>query len=925
MVAMFEFLDRMVAVFEYLDQLARPLLEALLNSLWQGMLIAALVWVLLRMMRTASATTRHAVWMTGLLAISTLPIISLMVDRGGVAKETIRAPNPALAIARSFQPPVTLDFNQLDSKPPLAIAAEPIWSPIILPADHGNQIWQAQQLMMPENPFGQLPRIALLAAPAADVEARNLTQKWTDQFLGGRTPMIAVCLWLIVVTGMLARIAHSYGFIFQLRRRLELAPEPQCDRMRELAESFGIRRSIDLFISRQVSMPVTVGSLQPMIILPPDLAGSLTGGEFDSILAHELAHIKRWDYLTNLLQRIVQAFLFFHPAVWLIGKQLMIERELACDDWAMKTCEPRRYANCLARLVEILNESKPRPAVRLAAAGILFGKHVITRRVEMILNRDRNRATAVSKPALLYAIGLALSFVVVCSLLQPVIAVPAGQKPGKPAKKASKPAAPSQPRSQSVTPPATPAAEPDEFPGLPELADLPETPEPPEPPMAVIAGADWPDREDDLIEPPTPPAQPAIVTAPMAPIPPVAPWAQEGVTARPSPAPRPAPAPWPAPAVATTIAGSLAEWGQDDRSKTPVIPEAELLGVLVDIVKKDADPKVREEALQGIYRFRSDAAINALIGLYDSMGDVKVKSQIIGYLIRRNGDNSKAIAKLTSIVKSEQNEDLRNRAIRYLGAVKGDDGANNLIQIYDSLQDQKSKLYVIQSLGHNKSRKAVDKLIQIAKNDSDPAVRQSAVRALYGIDSRLYLDLLDGNRARIGMTIPIPEINLRFPNPVGSVFGEVDRRVWEEANERMREKLDDIWDRRRQDFKFNELELEKLDEMIKKMEIELPKFKLKLKDIEDGKIIDLRRQEIGSIESQLRLHKSALAAQLAKRRASLGEANPKVLETQRRIEVIEKDLATVRQLQRPQPRPAIRVMQPLAQPRARAVSRASSD
>lgn len=540
----------------------------------------------------------------------------------------------------------------------------------------------------------------------------------------------------------------------------------------------------------------------------------------------------------------------------------------------------------------------------------------------MILNRNRNCATAVSKPALLYAIGLALSFVVVCSLLQPVIAVPAGQKPGKPAKKASK-AAPSQPRSQATTPAAVQAIEGDEFPDLPDLPELPGFPEPPEPPVAAIAGVDWPIQpiqpiqpihEDELIVPPTPPAQPAAATAP---VPPVAAWPQEGVAT-----PRPVPAPWPAPAVATTIAGSLAEWVQDDRNKTPVIPETELLGVLVDIVKKDADPKVREEALQGIYRFRSDAAINALIGLYDSMSDVKVKSQIIGYLIRRNGDNSKAIAKLTSIVKSEQNEDLRNRAIRYLGAVKGDDGANNLIQIYDSLQDQKAKLYVIQSLGHNKSRKAVDKLIQIAKNDSDPAVRQSAVRALYGIDSRLYIDLLDRNRARIGVLGP--DMNLIVPN-VGNIMNEVNRKAWEEANERWREKLDDVWERHRQNFKFNQMDLEKLDEMIKKLEIELPKIQLKLKDIEDGKIIELRRQEIGNVESQLRLHKSALTAQLAKQRASLGETNPKVLETQRRIEVIEKNLATVRQLQRPQPRPAIRVMRPVATPRARAVSRVSSN
>src|SRR5262249_58151476 len=120
---------------------------------------------------------------------------------------------------------------------------------------------------------------------------------------------------------------------------------------------------------------------------------------------------------------------------------------------------------------------------------------------------------------------------------------------------------------------------------------------------------------------------------------------------------------------------------------------------------------VRNEALQGIYRLRSDAAINALIQLYDGAGDAKVKGEIIGYLLRREGDNSKAIAKLTAIAKSEQNEELRNKAIRYLGNVKGDEGAANLIQIYDGLQDQKMKQFVIRSLAYNKSRKDVTKLI----------------------------------------------------------------------------------------------------------------------------------------------------------------------------------------------------------------------
>src|SRR5262245_30226746 len=203
-----------------------------------------------------------------------------------------------------------------------------------------------------------------------------------------------------------------------------------------------------------------------------------------------------------MLQRAVQAYLFFHPAVWFICKQLTIERELACDDWAVKTCEPRRYASCLTKLVEALNESKPHRLQRVAATGIggiVFGKHVISRRVEMILNRDRNATTAVAKPAMLYAIGLVTMFVAVCSLISPVIAVPLGQKAAKQARKENKATAPAKSQEFLPLPPAptVPSLPPDavdlvEPPNIADIPDVPDIPEPPEAQLPPIPDNDSP-------------------------------------------------------------------------------------------------------------------------------------------------------------------------------------------------------------------------------------------------------------------------------------------------------------------------------------------------------------------------------------------------------------------------------------------------
>jgi hypothetical protein len=307
---------------------------------------------------------------------------------------------------------------------------------------------------------------------------------------------------------------------------------------------------------------------------------------------------------------------------------------------------------------------------------------------------------------------------------------------------------------------------------------------------------------------------------------------------------------------------------------------------------------------------RSDAAINALIQLYDGVSDVKVKSEIIGYLLRREGDNSKAIAKLTTIAKSEQNEELRNRAIRYLGNVKGDDGANTLIQIYDGLQDPKMKQYVIRSLAANKSRKAIDKLIQIAKNDSDPAVRQYAVRSLYGIDSRLYLELIDKERPqpRIGMLdgsglFVAPrafEFNgkaFEFDTKKWEEWQRDWQRKWEEQNDRMREMIDKL--------RIEGLEKLKIDDLQNRLRIEMPKLELQLKELEDKVRLGYQFDRIGSVESQLRLQLATVEAQLTALRAQYTDTHPKTAEVRNLRNALERQLNSVRSMRTTTPRPAI--------------------
>ncbi len=735
---------------EHYDLLARLLLQSLLNSLWQGTTIVILVWLLLRLIGRVSATTRHAIWLVSLLAIGVLPFLPVL------PATTPQAPSLAASSAK---------IKGQEATPPELVLRSAIATENQQSASHSSeqQIEEAKNLgrtvswpSLPASAWDQVSgELTVHLTPATvsssvtaftQVERKTWLQRWSERWLSGSLPLLLISLWLAVCALMLWRILRSYLGLFRLRRTLCPLPSEQSERVKRLAESFGLKRQIRAGVSSEVAMPMTIGWIKPLIILPQGLMTGLSESEFDSIAAHELAHIKRCDYLTNLLQRLIQAYFFFHPAVWVIGHRLVVERELACDDWAVQmTGEARRYASCLTRLVEALSESKP----LAVATGMIFGKHVISRRIEMILNPSRNATTFISKPALLSAIGLAALSLTVSLFLAPVIAVPLLQNSNTGVKAQNSGASTKEQEAEKtllagiLSPKAARSVAPktvdatsvglldDLLPDRPWLL-LPDE-------LAVVAAST---PEVEMLSSPDARLVPKAIS-----------FFSMQEAQLPLPAPLPPPAPI-APAV-----GTLADHLVLEKSDNPVISESELLAVLTEIAKRDADPKVRSEALQGIYRLRSEASVNALLKLYDEISDVQMKKEILGYLIRRQGDNSKAIAKLVSVAKTEKDEELRKQALRQLLDVKGDEGANSLIEIYDSLQDAGMKQTVIRYLAYNKSRKAVDKLIQIAKTDPDPAIRQMAIRILSGIDGRLFIEMLDRPRSGISLNVH-PDIKL---------------------------------------------------------------------------------------------------------------------------------------------------------------------
>jgi bla regulator protein BlaR1 len=117
------------------------------------------------------------------------------------------------------------------------------------------------------------------------------------------------------------------------------------------AKSLNITQKVTVGLSHMVDVPCIVGFLKPVILLPITLSTYLEAEEIEAILMHELAHIKRNDYLINLLQQVITTLLFFNPCVLLINKIIGEERENSCDDLVVdSTKAPVIYAKALFKL-----------------------------------------------------------------------------------------------------------------------------------------------------------------------------------------------------------------------------------------------------------------------------------------------------------------------------------------------------------------------------------------------------------------------------------------------------------------------------------------------------------------------------------------------------------------------------------------------
>jgi beta-lactamase regulating signal transducer with metallopeptidase domain len=191
-----------------------------------------------------------------------------------------------------------------------------------------------------------------IAATETAIPQQNMREVLAERLVNAMPWMDGV--WMLGVLILTLRTAGGWWLLRRLSSSgLIEVPAEVSARFSQIAKRIGIRRKIDLFISEQIPGPMTLGALRSVILLPVSAITHLSPEQLEVVLAHELAHIRRNDYLWNMVQTMVETLFFFHPAVWWVSGSLRQQRELCCDDVALACCtDPVVYATALLRLEE---------------------------------------------------------------------------------------------------------------------------------------------------------------------------------------------------------------------------------------------------------------------------------------------------------------------------------------------------------------------------------------------------------------------------------------------------------------------------------------------------------------------------------------------------------------------------------------------
>ncbi len=307
--------------------LSHSLAWALLYSLWQGLVMFGFLYVLLKAIPSASARLKYNLSLGAFVAL-----FAWFANTWVSQYHKLKGTPVYITTPTTTNSPVAVNTMQTVATPQ---ADGPVW----------NSIWPSM-----------------------------------EQYYS-----VIILLYAIGLLFMLFRLLVNMGRVRALRTQDIMLPSPDWAAfVAKWQARFNISRPVKLFLSARITVPVMMGALKPVILLPVATINHLSAEQVEAILLHELAHIRRHDYLLNMLQAVGEAILFFNPFIWLISAVIRREREHCCDDLVVDSAaDPLPYARALA----ILESNRQGSSLALAATG---NKNQLFNRIKRIMEMKKN-------------------------------------------------------------------------------------------------------------------------------------------------------------------------------------------------------------------------------------------------------------------------------------------------------------------------------------------------------------------------------------------------------------------------------------------------------------------------------------------------------------------------------------------------------
>ncbi|MCL4693489.1 MAG: HEAT repeat domain-containing protein, partial [Candidatus Hydrogenedentes bacterium] len=327
----------------------------LAHFLWQGAAIGLVAVALGAVLRRASARLRYGIFLIALLGMALCPPVTFLIIEPG----TLPTPSAELGMG-----PIDSGMGTVD-----------------IEGDRTYGTYRTDRSDQPVRSDGSDPVLAASTEAKASFEATapQANLKPADLELSSAPPAAGdwrdytpylILAYLAGVLVMLARLGLGLAGGGSLRKRAErITNSAILEAVRRNAQQLRLRAVPVVAYCQRVAVPTVVGVIRPMILLPASLATGMPPLQVELLLLHELTHIRRYDHVLNILQRIIEAALFFHPAVWYVSHRVRVEREHCCDDLVIALGGERHaYAESLISAAALASGMRLSPAA-LAATG----------------------------------------------------------------------------------------------------------------------------------------------------------------------------------------------------------------------------------------------------------------------------------------------------------------------------------------------------------------------------------------------------------------------------------------------------------------------------------------------------------------------------------------------------------------------------